>query len=147
MLGTQRNGREDFHGMVGDEFEMISLLNHGQQQDGLHHRERRANTHTRSATEGKIGKPRDLSGTDGVFSPALRVESFRIGEKPGVALRDPLQDEYVRARGHAIAADFTIRNRPPADAPSRGIETHRFLDHHLDVAQSWKILGGRRAVA
>src|ERR1700674_769088 len=61
MLGTQRNRREDFDGMSWDNFEMIFLLNYGQQQRSFHHREGCADTNSWPASKGEIRETRNLS--------------------------------------------------------------------------------------
>src|SRR5882762_3788775 len=100
-----------------DNLEMKSLLNHGQQQRGLHHREGRANTNARPASEREVRETRNFSGANWVISPAFRVESVRVGKKARIALRPPLQNENVGARRHPVSPKLAIFQSPPADAP------------------------------
>src|SRR6266852_7062513 len=93
MLGTQCNRCEEFDCVSWDNFEMIALLNHGQQQRGFHHRKGSANTNSRPSSEGEIRETRNFARANGVFPPAFGIESFRVGEKARIALRAPLQNE------------------------------------------------------
>src|SRR5260370_2978891 len=87
MLGTQRNRRKDFDGKPRNHFQMILLLDHGQQQRGFHHREGRAHTNARTSTEGEIRETRDFARANRIFPPAFGVEALRVREKARIALR------------------------------------------------------------
>jgi len=61
MLGAQCNRRENFDRMPRDNFEMILLLNHGQQQRRFHHREGCADANPRPTSKREIRETRNLS--------------------------------------------------------------------------------------
>src|ERR1700730_12274181 len=98
MFWAQRDRSEGLDGMARHEVQTNVLQDRGEQLRGLDHRERRADADPRPSPKGEVGEPRNLSGANRVFAPSLGIECFWIGEKPRVALRQPLKDENVRAR-------------------------------------------------
>src|SRR5215472_11337308 len=110
--------------MASDEIEVEAALDHGEEQRGFEHRERRADADSGAAAKRKVGEARNFAGANGILVPAFRIEGIRIREKARIALRERLKQENVRTCGNAIAADFAVGDGSAADAPNCRVEAH-----------------------
>src|SRR5690349_24617951 len=139
VFGAEGDGEEWSDAAVGNKRELKALREGGEEQRGFHHGETGADADARASAERKIRETRKAAAADRIVAPAFGIEAFGIGKETRIAMDDPLEQENVGTSGDAIAVEFEVANGPAANAPSRRVEAHGFLDDHFGVRQARKI--------
>ena len=145
VLRPQRNGRPRDDSLPRYQLESKPLGNGRQDQHGLEHRKRIADTQPRPAAKWEIRELRNPLRQP--VRPALGTKFERIVEVSGIVMQYPLAHQERGALRHLMAADHAIVLRPAADCVHRRIESHRLGNDVLRVCEPRHIGGGRGAAA